>query len=122
MRFYGFDVGEIVDDSAMLPLDIDPKLAWALRHRDRFPLDINRASREELLRVPGFGTKAVERIIATRRTTTIRLADLARLHVPRNKALPFIVLSDHRPSPHRLDAAGLIERFKPKATQLGFGF
>ncbi|MDN4983294.1 putative DNA modification/repair radical SAM protein [Bradyrhizobium arachidis] len=122
MRFYGFDVGEIVDDSAMLPLDIDPKLAWALRHRDRFPLDVNRASREELLRVPGFGTKAVERIIATRRTTTIRLSDLARLHVPRNKALPFIVLSDHRPAPHRLDAAGLIERFKPKATQLGFGF
>ena len=72
--------------------------------------------------MPGFGTKAVERIIATRRTTTIRLADLARLHVPRNKALPFIVLSDHRPSSHRLDAAGLIERFKPKATQLGFGF
>jgi len=122
MRFYGFDVGEIVDDSAMLPLDIDPKLAWALRHRDRFPLDVNRASREELLRVPGFGTKAVERIIATRRTTTIRLSDLARLHVPRNKALPFIVLSDHRPAPHRLDEARLIERFKPKATQLGFGF
>ena len=123
MRFYGFDVGEIVDDSdGMLPLDIDPKLAWALRHRDRFPLDVNRASREELLRVPGFGTKAVERIIATRRTTSIRVADLARLHVPRNKALPFIVLSDHRPAPHRLDAARLIERFKPKATQLGFGF
>ena len=51
----------------MLPLDIDPKLAWALRHRDRFPLDVNSASREELLRVPGFGTKAVDRIIATRR-------------------------------------------------------
>ena len=51
----------------MLPLDIDPKLAWALRHRDRFPLDVNRASREELLRVPGFGAKAVDRIIATRR-------------------------------------------------------
>jgi putative DNA modification/repair radical SAM protein len=122
MRFYGFDVGEIVDDSAMLPLDIDPKLAWALRHRDRFPLDVNRASREELLRVPGFGTKTVERIIATRRTTTIRVSDLARLNVPRNKALPFIVLSDHRPTSHRLDEAGLIERFKPKATQLGFGF
>jgi putative DNA modification/repair radical SAM protein len=122
MRFYGFDVGEIVDDSAMLPLDIDPKLAWALRHRDRFPLDVNRASREELLRVPGFGTKAVERIIATRRTTTIRLSDLARLHVSRHKALPFIVLSDHRPTPHCLDEARLVERFKPKATQLGFGF
>ena len=123
MRFYGFDVDEIVDETAgMLSLDIDPKLAWALRHRDRFPLDVNRASREDLLRVPGFGAKAVERIIATRRVTSIRAADLARLHIPRNKALPFIVLSDHRPSPDLLDGARLAERFRPKATQFGFGF
>jgi putative DNA modification/repair radical SAM protein len=122
MRFYGFEAGEIIEGKAgMLPLDIDPKLAWALRHRDRFPLDIARASREELLRVPGFGTRAVDRIIATRRVTSIRVADLSRLHVPK-KALPFIVLSDHRPSPHLLDEAALAERFKPKAAQLGFGF
>jgi putative DNA modification/repair radical SAM protein len=123
MRFYGFNVGEIVEQAeGMLSLDIDPKLAWALRHRDRFPIDINRASREDLLRVPGFGTKAVDRIIATRRFTSVRSADLARLHIPRNKALPFIVLSDHRPAPHLLDAAGLAERFRPKPAQLGFGF
>ncbi len=123
MRFYGFDAGEIVDESiGMLSLEIDPKLAWALRHRDRFPLDVNRASREELLRVPGFGAKAVDRIIATRRVTSIRAADLARLHIPGNKALPFIVLSDHRPYSHLLDSVQLAERFKPKAKQLGFGF
>src|SRR5580698_5757421 len=123
MRFYGFDAGEIVDQAeGMLSLEIDPKLAWALRHRDRFPLDITSASREDLLRVPGFGTKAVDRIIETRRVTTIRLADLARLHIPRSKALPFIVLSDHRPPPHLLDGVALAERFKPKAAQLGFGF
>jgi putative DNA modification/repair radical SAM protein len=123
MRFYGFDADEIVDETAgMLSLEIDPKLAWALRHRDRFPLDIATACREDLLRVPGFGTRAVDRIIATRRVTTIRTADLARLHIPRNKALPFIVLADHRPSPHLLDGARLAERFKAKATQLGFGF
>jgi putative DNA modification/repair radical SAM protein len=123
MRFYGFDVGEIVEQAeGMLPLDIDPKLAWALRHPHRFPLDVNRASREELLRVPGFGAKAVDRIIATRRVTSIRSADLARLHIPRNKALPFIVLSDHRPPPYLLDSTRLAERFRPKAAQLGFGF
>jgi predicted DNA-binding helix-hairpin-helix protein len=123
MRFYGFDVSEIVDGAqGMLPLDIDPKLAWALRHPDRFPLDVNRASREELLRVPGFGTKAVDRILTTRRIASIRVSDLARLHIPRNKALPFIVLSDHRPSPHLLDSSSLAERFRPKTTQLGFGF
>ena len=74
MRFYGFDAGEIVDETkGMLSLDIDPKLAWALRHRERFPLDVATASREDLLRVPGFGTKAVDRIIATRRLTSIRV-------------------------------------------------
>src|SRR4051812_18180861 len=123
MRFYGFDVSEIVEQAeGMLPLDIDPKLAWALSNRDRFPLDVNRASREQLLRVPGFGAKAVDRIIATRRVSSIRVSDLAQLHIPRNKALPFIVLSDHRPSPRLLDSARLAERFRPKATQLGFGF
>jgi len=123
MRFYGFDVDEIVEKGAsMLPLDIDPKLAWALRHRHRFPLDVNRASREELLRVPGFGTRAVDRIIAARRAASLGIADLARLHVPRNKALPFIVLRDHRPRPHLLDSAALAERFRPAAKQLGFAF
>ena len=123
MRFYGFDAGEIVDEAeGMLALDIDPKLAWALRHRDRFPLDIATACREDLLRVPGLGTKAVDRIIATRRVTSIRVADLARLHIPGKKALPFIVLSDHRPSPHLLDSAGLTGRLRPNAKQLGFVF
>jgi putative DNA modification/repair radical SAM protein len=123
MRFYGFEADEIVDDAdGMLSLDMDPKLAWALRNRERFPLDVNRASREDLLRVPGFGAKAVQRIIETRRISSIRVGDLARLHIPRNKALPFIVLPDHRPAVNLLDSAKLAERFKPKATQLGFGF
>jgi putative DNA modification/repair radical SAM protein len=124
MRFYGFEIGEITDpfEGGMLPLDIDPKLAWALRHRSRFPLDVNRASREDLLRVPGFGVKTVDRIIAARRITHIRTADLARLHVPRAKALPFIVLADHRPAPSLLDSKRLVDLFRPPATQLGFGF
>ncbi len=123
MRFYGFDADEIVDPAeGMLSLEIDPKLAWALRHRGRFPLDIASASREDLLRVPGFGTRAVDRIIASRRLTSIRVSDLARLHIPAKKALPFIVLSDHRPASHLLDDAKLAERFRPAAKQLGFGF
>ena len=103
----------------MLPLDIDPKLAWALRHRERFPLDVHRASREELLRVPGFGRRAVDRILAARRHATIRVADLARLHIPRAKALPFITLADHRP--RVLDDANLRERLQPSAQQLTLG-
>lgn len=124
MRFYGFEIDEITNplEGGMLPLDIDPKLAWALRHRDRFPLDVNRASREDLLRVPGFGVKTVDRIVAARRIMHIRTADLARLNVPRNKALPFIVLADHRPAASLLDSSRLVEMFRPRATQLGFGF
>jgi len=120
MRFYGFEIGEIVSDrQSMLALDIDPKLAWALHHRGRFPLDVNRASREELLRVPGFGTKAVDRILSARRHGAIRFADLARLHVPRAKALPFIVLADHRP--RALDDETLADRLRPPAQQLNLG-
>lgn len=124
MRFYGFEAGEIADPrgDGMLPLDIDPKLAWALRHRERFPLDVNTASREELLRVPGFGVRTVERILAARRVTHLRAADLARLNVPRAKALPFIVLTDHRPAPALLDSSRLAAWLRPPARQLGFGF
>lgn len=124
MRFYGFEAEEITDPrgDGMLPLDTDPKLAWALRHRERFPLDVNTASREELLRVPGFGVRTVERILAARRITHLRAADLARLNVPRAKALPFIVLADHRPAPALLDSTRLAAWLRPPPRQLGFGF
>ena len=65
----------------MLPLDIDPKLAWALKFRDSFPVDVNRAPRELLLRVPGLGAKAVNAILAARRWRRLRLDDVARLTV-----------------------------------------
>ncbi|MBR1222675.1 putative DNA modification/repair radical SAM protein [Bradyrhizobium sp. U87765 SZCCT0131] len=124
LRFYGFDLGELTSplEDDMLPLDIDPKLAYALRHRERFPVDVNRASREELLRVPGFGTRTVASILDARRLTRLRVADLARLHVPRRKTLPFITLADHTPAPSQLDDNRLRERLRPPAAQLGFVF
>ena len=98
MRFYGFDADEIVErDRRHAAARHRSKARLGAAHRDRFPLDVATASREELLRVPGLGAKAVDRILATRRLTSIRLADLVRLHIPQKKALPFIVLSDHRP-------------------------
>jgi len=99
MRFYGFEAGEIAPAGAgMLSLDVDPKHAWALAHPERFPVDMNRAPRELLLRVPGLGVKAVDRVLVARRVRRLRSDDLKRLHVPVARVLPFVVLADHRPA------------------------
>jgi predicted DNA-binding helix-hairpin-helix protein len=99
MRFYGFAPSEVVaaTDDGMLPLDIDPKLAWALKFRASFPVDINRAPREMLLRVPGLGTRAVGAILTSRRHRRLSLADVGRLTVSVAKLRPFIVAEDWRP-------------------------
>ncbi len=100
MRFYGFAPQEVqaaAGADGMLPLDIDPKLAWALKFRESFPVDVNRAPRELLLRVPGLGTRAVGAILASRRHRTLRLEDVAKLTVSVVKLRPFIVTADWRP-------------------------
>jgi putative DNA modification/repair radical SAM protein len=99
MRFYGFDVGEIAPPGSegMLDLDIDPKLAWALRHREQFPVDLDAAPREMLLRVPGLGSKTVQKLLVMRRHRRLRLDDLVKLRVAVSKVSPFISTLDHRP-------------------------
>ena len=100
MRFYGFSASEVTAAAGvdgMLPLDIDPKLAWAIRFRDMFPVDVNSASREALLRVPGLGTKAVRSILAARRVHALRLEDVARLTASIAKVRPFLIAADWRP-------------------------
>lgn len=107
MRFYGFAHDEIIPATdGMLALDIDPKLAWALAHRGQFPVDLNRAPRETLLRVPGLGSKAVERLLQARRVRRVRWDDLTSLHVPLKKVMPFVLVDNHRPGP-ALDAPRL---------------
>ncbi|MGV3494949.1 MAG: putative DNA modification/repair radical SAM protein [Ramlibacter sp.] len=100
MRFYGFGAEEIASPrtGGMLRLEVDPKLAWAVAHPERFPVDLNRAPRELLLRVPGLGVKAVDRLLLARRVRRLRSDDLKRLHVPVRKVLPFVLLADHRPA------------------------
>ena len=113
LRFYGFSVEEILagGEGGMLALDVDPKLAWALAHRGRFPVDLNAASREELLRVPGLGKRTVDRLIVARRHRRIRVDHLARLRLPLARVLPFVVLADHRP--RALDRDDLRRRLAP---------
>ena len=121
MRFYGFKPAEVVatTDAAtgMLPLDIDPKLAWALKFRDSFPVDVNRAPREVLLRVPGLGVKAVDGIIASRRWRRLRLDDIARLTVSVAKVRPFIQCDGWAPV-ELTDRVDLKAKVAPKVEQM----
>ncbi len=118
-RFYGFDIKEITasQPGGMLDLALDPKLAWALANRARFPVDVNTAEREMLLRVPGLGTKAVNGIVSARRYRRLRLEDLARLKVSLKKVQSFVVAEGW--SPHRLiDRTDLRAMFEPKPQQM----
>lgn len=117
MRFYGFEAAEIAPPSGMLDLEIDPKLAWALAHRAAFPVDVNRAPREMLLRVPGFGTRSVARILAARRHRSLRYEDLLAIGCVLRHAQPFITLPGW--SPRGLpDDENLRARFAPAPQQL----
>lgn len=115
MRFYGFAHDEIVPPGqGMLSLEFDPKLAWALAHRERFPVDLNHAPRELLLRVPGLGVKTIERLLQTRRVRQLRCADLSVLRVSLKKVLPFVIVADHHPG-RQLDAPDLARQLRPPA-------
>jgi len=97
IRFYGFEHQEIVQgDSGLLRLDVDPKLAWALAHPARFPVDLNSAPRELLLRVPGLGAGSVDKLLQARRVRRLRAEDLRALRVSPAKVLPFVSVDGHK--------------------------
>ncbi len=117
MRYYGFEAQELATDLiGNLDLTLDPKLAWALQHRECFPIDINRSVREMLLRVPGLGVKSVDSILRARQHKRMRLEDLARLRLPIAKITPFIVAAGHTPGAS-LDASCLQQRLTPRPRQ-----
>lgn len=119
MRFYEFQADELTENTAAnLPLDLDPKTAWALRNRHYFPVNVNTASREQLLRVPGFGVRNVERILQMRPFHKISLLDLGKLRVPLKRARYFVITSDHNPDVMLLDAQSLKDKISPEQTQL----
>lgn len=97
MRVYGFGRAEIALDGGMLDLDIDPKLAAALRDRGSFPVDLNKADRELMLRVPGLGVRGVDRLIGVRRYKRLTLDDVKRACRGVNKVKPFVVVDGWTP-------------------------
>ena len=120
LRFYGFSVEEISEDNSdqagMLDLDIDPKLAWALRHRDLFPINVNCASREMLLRIPGVGAIGASKIIHSRRFKRLRYGDLVKCGISIKKVSPFIEALDYLPESKLLEGENLRLYFTQKTS------
>ena len=114
LRHYGFAVDEIAagGEGGMLDLDIDPKLAWALKNRASFPVCVNTGAREMLLRVPGLGKRAVDKIVGARRYATLRTGDVCRLTRAFKRAAPFLITADHHPA-RLTDRADLRARITP---------
>ncbi len=120
MRFYGFEAHEITSvDTPDLSLKLDPKLAWALSHREWFPVDLNRDALERILRVPGIGQRSARRIVETRRYSLIRDEDLKALGVVYKKARPFVTTADRHHAVGELDSERLIQQWaRPPEQQL----
>ena len=119
LRHYGFTVSEIATGmtDGMFDMAIDPKLGYALANRALFPVDVNAAPREMLLRVPGLGARAVDKMIAARRFHALRLDDIRRVTKSLKKALPFITALDWSPGA-LTDSAGLENSLRRPAQQL----
>ena len=121
LRFYGFDVGEICDESDNLPLDYDPKCAWALRNMQLFPVEINSAPLEMLLRVPGIGARGAYRITTARKFGLLDFDNLAKMHIILKRAKHFITCKGKfygSESTNAVKAALLLEGIKETNEQL----
>lgn len=123
LRFYEFDVKEIVSEKhPNLDIQLDPKTSWALRNPDYFPIDVNRATREQLLRIPGVGVSSVNKILQIRRYHKLTMADLIKLHIAMNRAKHFIMTVDYRPSLYDLNNSFLKKNLLHQPRQLEFSF
>lgn len=118
LRGYGFRVDELFDQPGNLALDIDPKLAWALSHRDSFPVDLNRANARMIARVPGIGMRNAKRLVELRRSRRIRYQDLVQLRCAMSKTRPFVVTADYRPAQADMSTQRLRHALTPPPVQL----
>jgi predicted DNA-binding helix-hairpin-helix protein len=121
MRYYAFTPDELATpEEPWLDLDVDPKLAWALRHIDRFPLEVMDASLEELLRVPGVGPVGARRILAARRSGPLSFDDLKALKVTLKRARHFLAVAGRRDESCPLDEGLIRERVIADARQSAY--
>ena len=110
LRFYGFRADELLDDSAPdFNPELDPKCCWALRHPEFFPVEVNRADYEALLRVPGIGVVSAKRILVARRSGALRAEDLRKLGVVMKRAQFFLTCGGRSAAPLRLSQEGILQ-------------
>ncbi|RZT42113.1 putative DNA modification/repair radical SAM protein [Cupriavidus agavae] len=118
LRGYGFRAEELFQKDGALPLDIDPKLAWALAHRESFPVDLNRAPQRLIARVPGIGMRNAKRLAELRRTRAIRYQDLIRLRCAMDTVKAFVVTQDYKPALAEPSSEQLRRALAPAPQQL----
>ncbi len=122
LRFYGFQASELLDEKRpFFNVLLDPKEDWAVRHLEYFPVEINRAPMEELLRVPGVGVKSAKRIIAARRSARLSFGDLKKIGVVLKRALFFITCDGRMMYPVKLEEDYIVRNLTQKAERVRFG-
>ncbi|MCM1089433.1 MAG: putative DNA modification/repair radical SAM protein [Butyrivibrio sp.] len=122
LRFYGFRAGELLDEKRpFFNVMLDPKEDWAVRHLEEFPIEINRAPYEKLLRIPGVGVKSARRIVAARRSCALTFSDLKKLGVVLKRALYFITCSGRMMYPTKLEEDYIVRNLTSEKERIRFG-
>ncbi|MBQ4536065.1 MAG: putative DNA modification/repair radical SAM protein [Lachnospiraceae bacterium] len=122
LRFYGFKAQELLtEDRPYFNVMLDPKEDWAVRHLEEFPVEINRAPYEKLLRVPGIGVKSARRIVAARRSGCLRFEHLKKLGVVLKRAVYFITCGGRMMYPTKLEEDYIVRNLTDKKDRIRFG-
>jgi len=122
LRFYGFKAAELLDESRpFFNVMLDPKEDWAVRHLEQFPIEINRAPYETLLRIPGVGVKSARRIVAARRSGNLTFADLKKIGVVLKRAIYFITCSGRMMYPTKLEEDYIVRNLTSVKDRIQFG-
>lgn len=122
LRFYGFEASELLDEKhPFFNVMLDPKEDWAVKHLEEFPVEINRASYQKLLRVPGIGVKSAQRIVAARRSGVLRFEDLRKIGVVMKRAVYFITCSGRMMYPTKLEEDYIVRNLTDTTNRVQFG-
>ena len=122
LRFYGFEAKELLDEKRpYFNVMLDPKEDWAVRHLEEFPVEVNRAPYEKLLRVPGLGVNSARRIVAARRSARLTFDDLRKIGVVLKRAIYFITCNGKMMYPTKLEEDYIVRNLTDPSDRIRFG-